>query len=669
MVECLKPSHLGHFDSGTRIDGREEGRRRLPVFCVASRAGRVATGALDGSIRIWDAEDLKLLSSMKQHGGAVLSLDWHPSKDLLVSGSDDCSLILWALDQENRTDDLANPLFTGSAGPQRWSARQRIPAAHGSDVTGVVWNAGGTLLASCGLDNAIVIWKFEVGLVLERRLADLHRGFVKGLSWSPDGQHLATLSDDRSLVICNPQTGMVVSKYTAPFHSSPQSCFFRRPSWSPDGLQVVAPGATNGGLPCCVLLSIGRTTGGLSFMGHATPTEVACFAPSLFGGKALIAIGSQDGTLSLWVEDQPKPVLVLEGLFEHSLLDLSWHGSKLFSVSYDGGIAVLDLGSRWLGPTSSVQAQALKPEPIVHNLKELKAVNVVTLKDGKKRIAPMLVQATNSSQTVRAPLVLQPVNGIAKHPEAGTIFTRHKEPRAHVIPLEAPFLYQSGDIRAEVKGKSLTLGLKERFLWKEHFPSQPRIAFSPNSDILHIACDSRLSVCSVWTGRRLDLDQLLDSSIVYLDDKHAVTEDAVLYTLHNSSAYPIPLQHDASLLSIQGDTFHFSEGLRLRFDGARWFDCNGLALTEYHNLVDYQQIPFISRSDDFQTLSYLEGNLSHALRTRGGIQDLNLLGAYARRCTDTERLREMLDALSGYPIELDFFKNSLSEQVKLELLQ
>jgi WD40 repeat protein len=66
---------------------------------------RLATGGMDGVIRIWRLASLfdkqagpVLLSSMNRHGGSVLSVRW-ASNGLLASSSDDCSVLVWQLDR------------------------------------------------------------------------------------------------------------------------------------------------------------------------------------------------------------------------------------------------------------------------------------------------------------------------------------------------------------------------------------------------------------------------------------------------------------------------------------------------------------------------------------------------------------------------------------------
>lgn len=49
----------------------------------------VASAGEDSTIKIWDLAAGKLLIDLKQHAGAVNSIEFHPSEYLLASGSSD----------------------------------------------------------------------------------------------------------------------------------------------------------------------------------------------------------------------------------------------------------------------------------------------------------------------------------------------------------------------------------------------------------------------------------------------------------------------------------------------------------------------------------------------------------------------------------------------------
>ena len=70
----------------------------------------------------------------------------------------------------------------------------------------------------------------------------------------------------------------------------------------------------------------------------------------------LCAVASQDGQVSIWSSSVDQSLLVLQELFEHSVMDLAWtpEGNVLVAVSYDGAAVAVRIDPkefelcRWL---------------------------------------------------------------------------------------------------------------------------------------------------------------------------------------------------------------------------------------------------------------------------------------------------------------------------------
>ncbi|KIY91880.1 wd-repeat protein [Monoraphidium neglectum] len=84
----------------------------------------VATGAADGSLRVWDRRKLTGSSThkgaaavkvFKQHTEAIMRIEWHPSeKTVLASGGDDHLVLVWDLSRSSIRDDTTTPAKSGS---------------------------------------------------------------------------------------------------------------------------------------------------------------------------------------------------------------------------------------------------------------------------------------------------------------------------------------------------------------------------------------------------------------------------------------------------------------------------------------------------------------------------------------------------------------------------
>lgn len=423
-MSIILPEWVAHYNDDKKA-------KRSTIFSVAVHpdASRLATAGLDSKIRIWstasllseanekDANAHKLLSTLSRHTGSVLVVRWANSGRFLASGSDDTVALIWDLDPSG----MGGGSFGSSeVNIESWRPFRRL-AGHESDVVDLAWADDDEFLATVGLDSKVFVWS---GTNFDRlRTIDGHQGFVKGVVFDPLGQYLATASDDKTVKVWRTSDWGLEQSITDPFLTSPSTAFFRRPSWSPDGSLLLCANAMSGPVFVASVVKRSNWSSDIYFVGHENAVVVTAFSPKIFVGfdggthSCVVALGSLDQSVSIWVTGLEQPVLVARDVFERQVMDLSWSadGYTLYACSSDGTVAVFNL-------TPEIISDALSTD----RLEQSRA------KHGVKRIRNLAANARTASAvgTSDRPNVLQPRKGgqpqaarasVAPVPIAGTV--------------------------------------------------------------------------------------------------------------------------------------------------------------------------------------------------------------------------------------------------------
>ncbi|KAL4913581.1 TUP1-like enhancer of split-domain-containing protein [Aspergillus aurantiobrunneus] len=367
-MHIIKPTWLTH--------GGE--RKAFEVYsCDISPDGsRLVTAAGDGYVRIWsteaicggeDASKPKQLASMSNHSGTIHTVRFSPNGKYLASGADDKIVCIYTLDA-NPPSHAAS--FGSNEAPpvENWRTIRRL-IGHDNDVQDLGWSYDSSILVSVGLDSKVVVWS---GHTFEKlKTLSVHQSHVKGITFDPANKYFATASDDRTVRIfrftspapnstAHDQMNNFVLEQTitAPFQNSPLTAYFRRCSWSPDGMHIAAANAVNGPVSSVAIINRGAWDGDINLIGHEAPVEVCAFSPRLYSPKpvnkqsaddqehaaqtavTVIACAGGDKSLSVWITSNPRPIVVAQELAAKSISDLTWSpdGSCLYATALDGTI-------------------------------------------------------------------------------------------------------------------------------------------------------------------------------------------------------------------------------------------------------------------------------------------------------------------------------------------
>lgn len=289
----------------------------------------------------------------------VNSVRWSSNGLMLASGADDKLVMIW-----KRTSGGGGGGSFGSGGgvtknTENWRCCATL-RGHAGDVLDLAWSPQDRWLASCSIDNTIIIWDAQSFPTIVSMLKG-HTGLVKGVTWDPVGKFLASQSDDRSVKIWKTSDWTCQSTITEPFEDCGGTTHILRLSWSPDGQYLVSAHAMNGGGPTAQIIERDGFKCDKDFVGHRKAVTCVRFHNSILKRQApkssksqqycCLAIGSRDRSLSVWMTALQRPLLVIRDLFEDSILDLSWStdGYILLACSGDGTLACLQFTAEQLG--------------------------------------------------------------------------------------------------------------------------------------------------------------------------------------------------------------------------------------------------------------------------------------------------------------------------------
>ncbi|XP_025947703.1 protein HIRA isoform X5 [Apteryx rowi] len=366
----------------------------VPVFCAGKPIFSVdihpdgtkfATGGQgqdSGKVVIWNMAPVlkeedeknenipKMLCQMDNHLACVNCVRWSNNGVYLASGGDDKLIMVW-----KRAAYIGPSTVFGSGSKltnvEQWRCVS-ILRSHSGDVMDVAWSPHDAWLASCSVDNTVVIWN---AVKFPEILATLkgHSGLVKGLTWDPVGKYIASQADDRSLKVWRTMDWQLETSITKPFDECGGTTHVLRLSWSPDGHYLVSAHAMNNSGPTAQIIERDGWKTNMDFVGHRKAVTVVKFNPKIFKKKqkngsstksscpyCCCAVGSKDRSLSVWLTCLKRPLVVIHELFDKSIMDISWtlNGLGILVCSMDGSVAYLDFSQDELGDPLSEEEKS-----------------------------------------------------------------------------------------------------------------------------------------------------------------------------------------------------------------------------------------------------------------------------------------------------------------------
>jgi WD40 repeat protein len=223
---------------------------------------RIAScGAVDQTIRVWDAASGTELLAIPCYEKRFTSVSFSPDGKRIASGGEDGKVKIW--------DSV-----TGS---------EVISIDHGGGVSMVAFNSNGKRIASCGPHKMVGVWDVETGAEVMSV-----KGWGTHLAFSPGGECIASCGNDQIVKVWDTETGAEIMEL-----DGYGSCI----AFSPDGKRI-ASGSSNNTIK---VWDVGTGAEVLTLRGHENKISTIAFTPD---GSCIIS-GSYDGSIRLWESVPP----------------------------------------------------------------------------------------------------------------------------------------------------------------------------------------------------------------------------------------------------------------------------------------------------------------------------------------------------------------------------
>ena len=220
-MQQVSPTSLSKMSIQTEEIAKVKAHR-WQISCLEFKSDglRLATAGWDKEVRIWDLNNLEVVSILKgAHRVPITSLSWEkPEGHLLCTGSADHTAVLWDTEVGTQVKTLAG---------------------HSGWVLGTSFSASSSTLATASWDKSIIIWDAGTGEIIN----SYTEGHAEGV-WSVDFHPLSpsvlcSASEDGSVRMWDVRERKSVREFTTG-HSDAVVCG----KWSPDG-SVIGSGSTD----------------------------------------------------------------------------------------------------------------------------------------------------------------------------------------------------------------------------------------------------------------------------------------------------------------------------------------------------------------------------------------------------------------------------------------
>ncbi|KAI9353669.1 WD40-repeat-containing domain protein [Obelidium mucronatum] len=186
---------------------------KMPIFSVSfsptkmnGNMHKLATAGGDHNIRLWavtldeetNTSKLEFLATLNRHSSVVNCIRWSPKGDILASGGDDGTLILWQQCEKRSSEAGSLDATEDADNKEHWKIFQILRGCS-ADIYDIVWSPQAEYVMAGCVDNSTRIWDIKQNKCIHTLTE--HSNFVQGVTWDPLDGLIASQSSDRFLNI------------------------------------------------------------------------------------------------------------------------------------------------------------------------------------------------------------------------------------------------------------------------------------------------------------------------------------------------------------------------------------------------------------------------------------------------------------------------------------
>jgi WD40 repeat protein/serine/threonine protein kinase len=448
-----------------QLDLMEQNRGTVRSVAFSPDGSRLASGYLNGTVKIWDALTGKETFTL-EHARQVTSVAFSPDSTRLASASDNKTVKLWDV----------------QTGKETFSFNGHLVA-----VASVAFSPDGTRLVSAGQDGTVKVWDAASG---EEKLS--FKGYGGGtipVVFSPDGKRLASVNKDirgfQTLKLWDAQTGRETLSYPA----TNVTCV----AFSPDGKRLASSqdktvklwdAQKTGYQPAVSTLSLE----------HGTFVTSVAFSPD---GKRM-ASGSSDARVKLWDAQSGQELLSFKAREQ---------GGGWINLAFSADGKRLATGDHWRGQTRVWDLQVGKE---ALSLEHTAAVTSMAFSPDGKRLASgssdrtmQVWELQNGKKTITIKGHTDQVSSVAFSPDGKYLASGSYDRSVQVCD------GQTGEVVFSLKGwsnpfkKGMIPQFPEPEELKGHTGSVTSLAFSRDSQrLVSGSLDRTINVWDLRTGQQ-----------------------------------------------------------------------------------------------------------------------------------------------------------------------